>query len=46
MICRLCPRDCGAERTETKGGGVCRQTSLPVAARAMLYQWEEPCLVG
>ena len=46
MICRLCPRDCGAERTETKGGGVCRQPSLPVAARAMLHQWEEPCLVG
>ena len=46
MICRLCPRDCGAERTETKGGGVCRQPSLPVAARAMLHLWEEPCLVG
>ena len=46
MICRLCPRDCGAERTETKGGGVCRQPSLPVAALACLHQWEEPCLVG
>ena len=46
MICNLCPRDCGAERTETKRGGVCGQPSLPVAARAMLHQWEEPCLVG
>ena len=46
MTCHLCPRNCGAERTETKRGGVCRQPSLPVAARAMLHQWEEPCLVG
>ena len=46
MICQLCPRECGAERTETKRGGVCRQPSLPVAARAMLHLWEEPCLVG
>ena len=46
MICNLCPRSCGAERTETKGGGVCRQPSVPVAAKAMLHQWEEPCLVG
>ena len=46
MICRLCPRNCGAERTETKRGGVCRQPSSPVAAKAMLHRWEEPCLVG
>ena len=46
MICCLCPRDCGAERTETKPGGVCGQPSVPVAAKAMLHQWEEPCLVG
>ena len=46
MICKLCPRNCGAERTETKRGGVCRQPSLPVAAKAMLHRWEEPCLVG
>ena len=46
MICTLCPRSCGAERTETKSGGVCRQPMLPVAAKAMLHQWEEPCLVG
>ena len=46
MICTLCPRNCGAERTETKTGGVCRQPSIPVAAKAMLHQWEEPCFVG
>ena len=46
MICNICPRNCGAERTETKGGGVCGQPALPVVAKAMLHQWEEPCLVG
>ena len=46
MICNLCPRNCGAERTETKGGGVCGQPAVPVAAKAMLHLWEEPCLTG
>lgn len=46
MICRLCPRNCASERTETVSGGVCGQPSVPVAAKAMLHQWEEPCLVG
>ncbi len=46
MICRLCPRNCGAERTPDRVGGVCGQPSVPVAAKAMLHQWEEPCLVG
>jgi len=46
MICNLCPRNCGAERTENQAGGVCRMLELPVVAKAMLHQWEEPCLVG
>ena len=46
MICNLCPRRCGAERLPDRAGGVCAMPSLPVAARAMLHQWEEPCLVG
>lgn len=46
MICTLCPRNCGAERTETKAGGYCAMPSLPRAAKAMLHLWEEPCLVG
>lgn len=46
MICHLCPRNCGAERTEEAGGGYCGQPTVPVAAKAMLHQWEEPCLTG
>lgn len=46
MICTLCPRECRAERTETKAGGVCGQPAAPVVAKAMLHLWEEPCLVG
>ena len=46
MICRLCPRNCGAERTEERGGGLCGMPTLPVVAKAMLHQWEEPCLIG
>lgn len=46
MICHLCPRDCGAERTETVFGGFCAMPALPAAAKAMLHQWEEPCLAG
>ena len=46
MICRLCPRDCRAERTPERSGGVCGMPSRPVVARAMLHRWEEPCLTG
>jgi len=46
VICNLCPRRCGAERTETAGSGFCGMPSLPVAARAMLHHWEEPCISG
>ncbi len=46
MTCTLCPRACRAERTPDRPGGVCGQPSAPVVARAMLHQWEEPCLVG
>ena len=46
MICTLCPRECRADRTDTKPGGVCGQPAAPVVAKAMLHQWEEPCLVG
>ena len=46
MICRQCPRDCGAERTEVLGKGHCRMPSAPVLARAALHMWEEPPISG
>lgn len=42
--CRLCPRECGADRTKEQGR--CGGGSLPRLARAALHQWEEPCLSG
>ena len=46
MICTLCPRQCGAVRTETGGEGFCGMPTLPVVARAGLHFWEEPCISG
>ena len=46
MICNLCPRSCGAERTETAGLGYCRMPAAPVLARAALHHWEEPPISG
>ena len=46
MICTLCPRNCGAQRTESVGTGVCRMPELPMVARAALHQWEEPPISG
>lgn len=43
--CRLCPRQCGADRA---GGtrGVCGCTDEIRVARAALHMWEEPCISG
>ena len=46
MICNLCPRQCGAVRTESQGNGYCRMPALPVLARAALHLWEEPPISG
>ena len=46
MICNLCPRRCGALRTESVGEGYCRMPEVPVLARAALHQWEEPPISG
>ena len=46
MRCTLCPRMCGAERTETTGEGFCRMPAGPVVARAGLHMWEEPVISG
>ena len=42
--CRLCPRQCGADRT--KAHGFCKSGAVPKAARASLHMWEEPCISG
>jgi len=42
----MCPRNCGAERTDTEGRGRCAMPSLPVLARAALHFWEEPPISG
>ncbi len=46
MICNLCPRQCGALRTQTEGQGRCRMPEAPVVARAALHLWEEPPISG
>lgn len=43
--CHLCPRDCGALRSEGKTG-VCGVTDTLRLARAALHYWEEPCISG
>ena len=46
MICTLCPRRCGAVRSETEGNGFCAMGTTPRIARAALHQWEEPVISG
>ncbi len=46
LICTLCPRSCGAPRTETEGRGYCRMPAAPMVARAALHPWEEPPIAG
>lgn len=43
--CKLCPRECGANRS---GGelGFCRSPGEAMVAKTMLHQWEEPALAG
>lgn len=43
--CRLCPRECGADRAQGKTG-YCGMPMEPCVARAALHAWEEPCLSG
>lgn len=44
MECRLCPRECGADRAA--GLGYCGMGDKITAAKAMLHYWEEPCISG
>lgn len=46
MICNLCPRKCGACRTEHQGNGFCGAGTLPVVARVAPHFGEEPCISG
>jgi len=43
--CRLCPRECGANRTAGKTG-FCGCPDTALVAKAMLHMWEEPVLAG
>ena len=46
FICKICPRKCGAVRTDNEGAGYCKAEALPRLARAGLHMWEEPCISG
>ena len=43
--CRLCPRECGVDRTKGQKG-FCKQTDKLNIGRASLHMWEEPCVSG
>ena len=43
--CRLCPRQCGVDRTSGQKG-VCRCPDTALVAKTMLHKWEEPALAG
>lgn len=43
--CRLCPRNCGADR-RSGAYGACGMGAEITAARAALHFWEEPCISG
>lgn len=44
--CRLCPRECGADRKKGEKG-VCGVSGMGIyGARAALHMWEEPCISG
>lgn len=40
--CTLCPRNCGADRSNSTG--ICGAGSNVIVARASLHKWEEPCI--
>ncbi|MDD6799884.1 MAG: radical SAM protein [Firmicutes bacterium] len=46
FICRLCPRECGAERYPEYGFGYCKAGSLAGVSRFGPHMWEEPCISG
>ena len=45
QTCRLCPRNCGADRENGKTG-YCGEYAEVRVARVSLHMWEEPCISG
>lgn len=43
--CKLCPRQCGVDRT-AGGRGFCGGSDRALVAKTMLHKWEEPALAG
>lgn len=43
--CRLCPRECGVNRTAGELG-FCGCPDTALVAKTMLHKWEEPVLAG
>ncbi len=43
VTCKLCPRECGVDRSAGQRG-YCRCPDTALVAKAMLHQWEEPVL--
>ena len=43
--CKLCPRECGIDRTKGETG-YCRCPDTAMVAKTMLHKWEEPALAG
>ena len=43
--CKLCPRECGIDRTAGKTG-YCRCPDTAMVAKTMIHKWEEPALAG
>ena len=43
--CKLCPRECGVDRTAGQTG-FCGCPDIALVAKTMLHRWEEPVLAG
>ena len=43
--CKLCPRECGVDRTAGETG-YCGCPDTALVAKAMIHKWEEPALAG
>ena len=43
--CKLCPRECGADRS-AGAPGYCRCPDTAMVAKTMVHKWEEPALAG